>query len=612
MGLAAAACAAAGIAGAARAETTTTNGVTWTYYVFDREASVAGAVPATGQFFIPSRLGGYPVTSIGQGAFAGEEMTSVVIPNSVVTIGASAFDTCTNLSSVNLGNGVKTIGSNAFHSCRILSVTIPDSVTDIGEMAFWRCGRLQELTLGANVTNIGYRAFCSCGLTELNLPDSVRNIGATAFYWCTQLRSANLGNHLENIGDWAFSMDYLESVSIPKSVTNIGARAFYWCISLKTVALHEGLVSIGESAFDSCPELKKLTIPTTVQRVETNAFDNSGLQELRVPLSWADTDMLDGTGVPTNCLVIYYGQLPVLRTVWRFYSKKYKGHFYTISDEEKDALIATNPNWNFEGEAYRAYTNWMPGLATLHRFYSKKYQGHFYTIDEAEKDDVIENNPNWNYEGVAYYVYPEEVSGSAPVYRFWSKKYKHHFYTIDEAEKDDLVANNPNWTYERIAFWALPLAGGGGKGKAAKGMEAAGMEQVMEGDAGDGAREEAASQAGRLRNLGARAARPRVAVTTCDGTDGSAVADGDEGTRWSPEADGAGWVALAFAEPMEVGSVEVVGGNLPDGLRVLWSENAETWEEEEPGAAKYVWVTWDAGAAEGNPMVKEIRVGPPL
>ncbi len=93
---------------------------------------------------------------------------------------------------------------------------------------------------------------------------------------------------------------------------------------------------------------------------------------------------------------------------------------------------------------------------SIHRFYSKAYKGHFFTISEEEKDDLIAHNPNWKYEGIAYYVYPDEVEGSVPVFRFWSKGYRHHFYTINESEKNTLIATNPNWAYEGEAFYALP------------------------------------------------------------------------------------------------------------------------------------------------------------
>ncbi len=93
--------------------------------------------------------------------------------------------------------------------------------------------------------------------------------------------------------------------------------------------------------------------------------------------------------------------------IYRFYSKNYKGHFFTLDEDEKDSLINTNPNWRYEGIAFYAFGEKGEGMATLHRFYSKAYRGHFFTIDEAEKDNLIANNPNWKYEGEAGYVYPE-------------------------------------------------------------------------------------------------------------------------------------------------------------------------------------------------------------
>lgn len=142
-------------------------------------------------------------------------------------------------------------------------------------------------------------------------------------------------------------------------------------------------------------------------------------------------------------------------SVHRFYSKRYKGHFFTIDEAEKDDLIAHNPNWKYEGVAYLAFDSQMPGTTPLYRFYSKNYRGHFFTINAEEMRTVRDTNRNWNYEGIAYYVYPEPVAGSVPVFRFWSKGYRHHFYTTNEEEKDSLIATNPNWKYEGVAFYAL-------------------------------------------------------------------------------------------------------------------------------------------------------------
>ena len=183
----------------------------------------------------------------------------------------------------------------------------------------------------------------------------------------------------------------------------------------------------------------------------------------------------------------------------------------------------------------------------------------------------------WQYEGIAYHVYPKEVAGSVAVYRFWSDAVQHHFYTVSALERDSL-RKGKTWAYEGIAFWALPQVQAKGTPKA---MSKAVSEQ----------RETVKSPG--MGPVGCRG----VVVTTSDGSDGSAVADGDKKTGWKPEETEWAWVVLSLPEPMEVASVEVSGENLPETLRVLLSENAEEWFEGEWGVAGYVWVAWEGEAA---------------
>ena len=157
--------------------------------------------------------------------------------------------------------------------------------------------------------------------------------------------------------------------------------------------------------------------------------------------------------------------------VYRFWSAKFRGHFYTISESEKINLETSDPNWKYETVAYKAYTSQVTGAVPLYRFYSSKFKGHFYTRSESEKNTVM-GDSNWRYEMVAYYVYPTAVSGARPVYRFWSAKFKHHFYTMSESEKIKLETSDPNWRYEMIAFYAMPNTSTYGIHAASRGMVA--------------------------------------------------------------------------------------------------------------------------------------------
>jgi hypothetical protein len=93
----------------------------------------------------------------------------VNIPNSVTSIGVSAFAYCTGLTSVSIGSSVTSIGVGAFQYCTgLTSVSIPNSVTSIGASAFLACTGLTSVNIGSGVTSVGDAAFVDCtGLTSL-------------------------------------------------------------------------------------------------------------------------------------------------------------------------------------------------------------------------------------------------------------------------------------------------------------------------------------------------------------------------------------------------------------------------------------------------------------
>ena len=163
--------------------------------------------------------------------------------------------------------------------------------------------------------------------------------------------------------------------------------------------------------------------------------------------SWTITD----GGQATSCYEEF---------LYRFWSKKNKSHFYTANEEEKNYITEHYGDvWKYEGIANDVFTTQVSNSTPVYRFWSKKNKGHFYTASEEEKNYVINHYDDyvWKYEGIAYYAYSTQQSNTKPVYRFWSKKNKHHFYTASEEEKNYVIAHYDDyiWKYEGEA-WFVP------------------------------------------------------------------------------------------------------------------------------------------------------------
>ena len=172
------------------------------------------------------------VISIGNRAFYNSGLTSITIPQSVTNIGSEAFAYCKGLTSIVIPNSVNSISNAAFAYCKgLTSITIPQSVTIIGKGAFEGCSRLTSVTIPNSVTSIGYSAFCNCiGLTSMTIGNSVASIGESAFYGCTGLTSVTIPNSVTSIGEYAFcGCSGLAIITIPNSVTIIGKGAFKDC-----------------------------------------------------------------------------------------------------------------------------------------------------------------------------------------------------------------------------------------------------------------------------------------------------------------------------------------------------------------------------------------------
>ena len=195
--------------------------------------------------------------------FDGEDLKVTAIAN-------SAFQNCSNLTSVTIPNSVTTIGGWAFAKSGIKNIDIPNSVTEIGPYAFAESS-LNNITLSNNITEIKNGTFGACSLGSITIPDKVTCIGDSAFYMCRSLGSITIPNSVTKIGLLAFTYSSLSSVTIPNSVTDIGTMAFA-ASELRSVNLPNSITCIEQGLFSMCTKLEHIIIPNSVKEIKGNAF----------------------------------------------------------------------------------------------------------------------------------------------------------------------------------------------------------------------------------------------------------------------------------------------------------------------------------------------------
>ena len=290
--------------------------------ISEGEYTVSGIGTCTDtEILIPTTYNGLPVVSVEASAFLNNTaITSVVLPDSITSIGENAFNGCESLTSVLFGKNsqLSSIGPGAFNYCYSLeSITIPESVTSIGSDAFIYCYGLRSVTFGENsqLTSIGDGAFNWCeSLESITIPASVTSIGEWAFVECYRLvevwnlSKLNITAGSEDNGYVAYYAKRVETepsesyvytdengyviyydgkvkalinytgnetkLTIPDDITELNCFALSDCYNITSVTFGENsqLTSIGDGAFNWCESLESITIPDSVTSIGEGAF----------------------------------------------------------------------------------------------------------------------------------------------------------------------------------------------------------------------------------------------------------------------------------------------------------------------------------------------------
>ena len=236
---------------------------------------------------IPSELDHHSVTGLGDYSFATEEngsplydihhhnIHSVTIPESVTSIGQSAFEFCFSLDSLIIKDAATSIGASAFDGCsHLTTLSLGKNITTIGDYAFQGCSYLTNVTIPQSVTSIGRQAFYLTDLNTLTIKGPIKSMGYAAFAGCTNLTSLSLYDGIQTIGEGAFiNSTSLEAVTIPQSVTSIGASAFVNCSNLSTITIPEKVTTIESNTFNGCSHLESIMLPAGLTSFQDSLED---------------------------------------------------------------------------------------------------------------------------------------------------------------------------------------------------------------------------------------------------------------------------------------------------------------------------------------------------
>ena len=252
----------------------------------DTECAVAvGSAKQQQEIVIPSTYKNYTVTTILgsdslNGGFAGcTNLKSIIIPNTVTSIGNDAFSACIRLTSVNYLGTIE-------QWCKIRFVTDGSNPLFYANKLYLNGEPLTELIVPNTIKYISSYSFRGCSsLKSVVISDSVTSIGNEAFAGCSSLESVVIPNSVTIIGDYAFrNCSSLKSVVIPNSVTSIGTSAFEGCSSLRSVVIPDSVTSIEGFAFSGCSSLTSVVIPNSVTSIDYGVFRNcSSLESITLP-----------------------------------------------------------------------------------------------------------------------------------------------------------------------------------------------------------------------------------------------------------------------------------------------------------------------------------------
>ena len=249
--------------------------------------SVYGEDVIDGKVVVPDNI-----VKISDFAFGAVPVKEIILPKSLISIGAHAFASCHMLESINIPENVESIGISAFiHCSNLKSIKLPDKLKTLSESMFESCNNLQNVSLPKNLESIQKNAFSECkSLETLILPDGLKSIGYSAFSK-SGIKSIKIPDSVETLGSNSFSVSDLVEIQLPKNIKEIPTEMFFGCALLKSIKIPNNVKKIYSSAFNSCINLRNVELPSELSQIDYASFSNcTNLEKIILPRKLTNLD----------------------------------------------------------------------------------------------------------------------------------------------------------------------------------------------------------------------------------------------------------------------------------------------------------------------------------
>lgn len=259
----------------------------------DGTATITGYQGGLTSVSFPSIVGGHRVTSLWLSSVANRaSITSVTVPEGVVNIYTRSFSGFEKLTSVSLPSTLQTIGDETFAGCAFTSIKLPSGLKKLGSRAFWSCPNLTSLTIPANLEPME----TGTPVSEPD-PDSIGEFSHNPVVYCEKFTGYKVENNCKNYkvadgalfsrdGSILYSYPFGRSIggrySVPQGVKTISREAFAGVSGLTSVSLPSSLLRICSYAFNET-DLTSVSLPDSVIDLQSHAFDGcESLQSVRL------------------------------------------------------------------------------------------------------------------------------------------------------------------------------------------------------------------------------------------------------------------------------------------------------------------------------------------